>query len=265
MLRADVTRTTFGSRCRQDGRPAKAKPAGCFRPGVVVVKAKDPKSYAKILKLLRSEPTLKDSVSSVNKVRRSAGGELLLQLDKACISPGELGRKLDSAIGELGSATARTSVTAIEIKDLDEVTTREEIWGALRTHLDGASKQGLSAVRSLLKAFAGTQISVVTLPDQLAAKAVKLGRIRIGWVNCRIREKNEVRRCYRCWDPGHMAARCPGPDRRSCCHRCGQEGHLAKICQNVPSCLLCRGDEARTHATMSAAYPLAKKFVRGTK
>uniref|UniRef100_A0ABD2W3P4 Uncharacterized protein n=1 Tax=Trichogramma kaykai TaxID=54128 RepID=A0ABD2W3P4_9HYME len=82
------------------------------------------------MKLLRSEPTLKDSVGSVNKVRRSAGGELLLQLDKACISPGELRRKLDSAIGELGSATARTPVTAIEIKDMDEVTTREEICGA---------------------------------------------------------------------------------------------------------------------------------------
>uniref|UniRef100_A0ABD2WBR2 Uncharacterized protein n=1 Tax=Trichogramma kaykai TaxID=54128 RepID=A0ABD2WBR2_9HYME len=108
---------------------AKVKPAGRSRPGVVVVKAKDSKSYAEILKLLRSEPTLQDLVSSVNRVRRSARGELLLQLDKACISPGELGRKLDSAIGDLGSATARTPVTAIEIKDLDEVTTREEICG----------------------------------------------------------------------------------------------------------------------------------------
>ncbi|CAB0042945.1 unnamed protein product, partial [Trichogramma brassicae] len=69
---------------------AKVKPAGRPRTGVVVVKAKDPKSYAEILKLLRSEPTLQDSVSSVNKVPRSAGGELLLQLDRACTSPYEL-------------------------------------------------------------------------------------------------------------------------------------------------------------------------------
>ncbi|CAB0037062.1 unnamed protein product [Trichogramma brassicae] len=52
---------------------AKVKPAGRPRIGVVIVKAKDPKSYAEILKLLRSEPTLQDLVSSVNKVRRSAG------------------------------------------------------------------------------------------------------------------------------------------------------------------------------------------------
>ncbi|CAB0042385.1 unnamed protein product [Trichogramma brassicae] len=148
-------------------------------------KLEDPKSYAEILKLLRSEPTLQDSVSSVNKVRRSAGGELLLQLDRACTSPDELGRKLDSAIGELGSATSRTPVTAIEIKDLDEVTTKEEICGALRTHPDGATELGLEAVRSLRKAIAGTQTAVVTLPNQLAAKAIKLGCIRVGWVNCR--------------------------------------------------------------------------------
>ncbi|KAL7294242.1 hypothetical protein TKK_0012258 [Trichogramma kaykai] len=106
----------------------------------------DSKSYAEDTEAPESsEPTLKDSVSSVNKVRGNASGELLLQLDKACLSPGELGRKLDSAIGELGSATARTPVTAIEIKDLDEITTREEICGALLTHLDGASEPGLDA------------------------------------------------------------------------------------------------------------------------
>ncbi|CAB0039990.1 unnamed protein product [Trichogramma brassicae] len=48
------------------------------RHDVVVVKAKDPKSYSEILKLLRSEPSLQDSVGSVNKVRRSTNGDMLL-------------------------------------------------------------------------------------------------------------------------------------------------------------------------------------------
>ncbi|CAB0032708.1 unnamed protein product [Trichogramma brassicae] len=186
---------------------------------------------------------LQDSVSCVNKVRRSARGELLL-----------LGRKLDSAIGELGSATTSTLMTAIKIKDLDETTTKKEICKALQTHLDGAAELGLDAVRSRRKAFAGTEITVVTLPDQLAAKAIKLGRIR---------ERNEVLRCYRYWEPGHMAARCQGPDRRACSHRCGQDGHMAKNCENVPSCLLCWSDDARTHASLSAGCPLAKKFTQG--
>ncbi|CAB0044424.1 unnamed protein product, partial [Trichogramma brassicae] len=182
----------------------------------------------------------------------------------ACTSPDELGRKLDSAIEELGSATARTPVTAIEIKDLDEVATREEICGALRTHLDDATELGLEAVRSLRKSIAETQTAVVTLTDQLAAKAIKLGRIWVGWVNCRIHERNEVRRCYRCWEPGHTAARCRGADHRSCCPRCCQEGHMAKICLNVPSCLLCRAQapHATAHLDFGCRQPIGNLGVR---
>ncbi|KAL7304681.1 hypothetical protein TKK_0002924 [Trichogramma kaykai] len=99
-------------------------------------------------------------------------------------------------MGELGSATARNSVTAIKIKNLDEATSGYKICGALQTHLDGATGLGLEAVRSMRKAFEGIQTTVVTLTNQLAAKAIKLGRVQVGWVNCRIREKNEVRRWY---------------------------------------------------------------------
>ncbi|KAL7296858.1 hypothetical protein TKK_0010252 [Trichogramma kaykai] len=158
------------------------KPTGCSCPGVVLVKVKDPKSYAEILKFPRFELTLQDTVSIINKVQRNASGELLLQIDKACASPGEHGRKLDSAIGELDSTITRAPVTAIEIKDLDEVTTREEICRALQTHLIGAAELGLDAARSLGKAFTGTQTAVVTLPDQLT-KDIKLGRIQVGRVN----------------------------------------------------------------------------------
>ncbi|CAB0039945.1 unnamed protein product [Trichogramma brassicae] len=166
-------------RLRLPTRSPKVKAHRRPRHDVVVVKAKDPKSYSEILKLLRSEPSLQDSVGSVNKVRRSTNGDMLLQLTRTCVDPGELGQRLNDVIGELGAATTRSPVTAIEIKDLDEVTSKEEICEALWTHLD-AAKLGPDAVRSLRKAFAGTQTAVVTLPVQLAAKAIKLGRVRIG-------------------------------------------------------------------------------------
>ncbi|CAB0039186.1 unnamed protein product [Trichogramma brassicae] len=90
-------------------------------------------------------------------------------------------------------------------------------------------------VKSLRKAYAGTQVAVVALPDDLAATALKLGHVRIGWVNCRIRAREEAARCYRCWSPGHVAARCKGPDRTELCYRCGQKGHQAKDCKGQPS------------------------------
>ncbi|CAB0030811.1 unnamed protein product [Trichogramma brassicae] len=102
----------------------------------------------------------------------------------------------------------------IEIRDLDECTTKDEIAEALSTSLS-AQHINKETVKTLRKAYAGTQVAVAALPDDLAAKALKLGHIRIGWVNCRIRGREDTLRCYRCWSPGHVSARCKGPDRHT--------------------------------------------------
>ncbi|CAB0037474.1 unnamed protein product [Trichogramma brassicae] len=124
--------------------------------------------------------------------------------------------------------------STIEIKDLDECATKEEVTAALDALL-GVPVSKRDPVKSLRKAYAGTQVAVVALPDDLTATALKLGHVRIGWVNCRISAREEAARCYRCWSPGHVAARCKGPDRTELCYRCGQKGHQAKDCKGQPS------------------------------
>ncbi|CAB0038210.1 unnamed protein product [Trichogramma brassicae] len=68
--------------------------------------------------------------------------------------------------------------TAFEIRDLDECATREEICVAL-SHQLGVAKPDPDVVRSLRKAYAGTQTAVIDLPDELAAKAIRLGHLRV--------------------------------------------------------------------------------------
>ncbi|CAB0039203.1 unnamed protein product, partial [Trichogramma brassicae] len=99
----------------------------------------------------------------------------------------------------------------------------------------GISSEFRRIVKTLRKAYAGTQAAVAALPDDLAAKALKLGHIRIGWVNCHIRGSEDTPRCYRCWSPGHVSAHCKGPDRSTHCFRCGQTGHQIKDCKNNPT------------------------------
>ncbi|CAB0033709.1 unnamed protein product [Trichogramma brassicae] len=84
--------------------------------------------------------------------------------------------------------------------------------------------------------------------------------LRIVWVNCRIRAREEAARCYRCWSPGHMAARCKGPDRTELCYRCGQKGHQAKDCRGQPSSILCqeRGADDHRQATTSSTSITAR-------
>ncbi|CAB0033724.1 unnamed protein product, partial [Trichogramma brassicae] len=117
--------------------------------------------------------------------------------------------------------------------DLDECATKKEIAEELGKSL-GAPHLKEDVIKTLRKAYAGTQAAVAALPDDLAAKALKLGHIRIGWVNCRIRGREDALRCYRCWSPGHVSARCTGPDRSANCFRCGKTGHRIKDCSSSP-------------------------------
>uniref|UniRef100_A0ABD2W261 CCHC-type domain-containing protein n=1 Tax=Trichogramma kaykai TaxID=54128 RepID=A0ABD2W261_9HYME len=164
--------TTPGNpHARQQPKPRSVQRRAHHRPDAIVIKAKDATKYADILRSLKSDPTLQQTVgSSVNNIRRSAAG----------------------------------------------------------------------------------------------ATALKLGNIRIGWVNCRIRGREEAARCYRCWSPGHMAACCKGPDRTELCYRCGQKGHQAKDCKGQPACVLCQeqGAEDHRHASTSSGCPLARKVTQ---
>uniref|UniRef100_A0ABD2WJQ6 Reverse transcriptase domain-containing protein n=2 Tax=Trichogramma kaykai TaxID=54128 RepID=A0ABD2WJQ6_9HYME len=216
------------------------------------------------MRSLKSDPTLQQTVSSsVNNIRRSATGALVLQLKKGVHNASDLGEELGKVLGAAATASALQHTSMIEIKDLDECVTKEEVTMALDTLL-GVQVSKRDPVKSLRRAYSGTQVAVVALPDDLAATALKLGHIRIGWVNCQIRDREEAARCYRCWSPGHVAARCRGPDRTELCHRCGQKGHQAKDCKGQPACVLCqeRGADDHRHTSMSSSCPLARKITQ---
>uniref|UniRef100_A0ABD2XBP7 CCHC-type domain-containing protein n=2 Tax=Trichogramma kaykai TaxID=54128 RepID=A0ABD2XBP7_9HYME len=255
---------TSDDRARLAPKPRPPRRRVHHRPDAIVIKAHDPSTYADILKKLKGDQALQQTVgSSVNNIRRSAAGALVLQLKKGVDNASDLGEELGKALGTTATASARQHTSMIEIKDLDESVTKEEITMALDALL-GVPVSRRDPVKSLRKAYAGTQVAVVALPDDLAATALKLGHVRIGWVSCRIRGREEAARCYRCWGPGHVAARCKGPDRTQLCYRCGQKDHQAKDCKGQPACVLCqeRGTDDHRHASTSSSCPLARKITQ---
>ncbi|CAB0038526.1 unnamed protein product [Trichogramma brassicae] len=137
---------------------------------------------AEHLKKLKREPALQQTVgSSVNNIRRSAAGALVLQLKKGVENASALGEELGKVLGTAATASALLRTSMIEIKDLDECVTKEEVTMALDALL-GVPVSKRDPVKSLRKAYAGTQVAVVALPDELAAAALKLGHVRIGWL-----------------------------------------------------------------------------------
>ncbi|CAB0035568.1 unnamed protein product [Trichogramma brassicae] len=189
--RKQTAATPGAVHARQQPKPRPVQRRARHRPDVIVIKAKDASKYADILRSLKSDPTLQQKVgSSVNNIRRSAAGALMLQLKKGVENASDLGEELGKVLGTAATASALLHTSTIEIKDLDECATKEEVTAALDALL-GVPVSKRDPVKSLRKAYAGTQVAVVALPDDLAATALKLGHVRIGWVNCRIRAREE--------------------------------------------------------------------------
>ncbi|KAK9694644.1 Zinc knuckle [Popillia japonica] len=94
---------------------------------------------------------------------------------------------------------------------------------------------------------------------------LKLGRVKIGWVGCRIRERVEVTRCFKlgcrirervevtrcfkCLEFGHRRKDCKGQDRSDLCLNCNQTGHTAKDCASENFCPVCQKTGHRADST----------------
>lgn len=103
------------------------------------------------------------------------------------------------------------------------MTEEDEIKDALRRHFGqsqiGKVQDEFMCIRMLQtsmtkKAFRGSLQAFVELSEDLAARLIRTGHLKVGY--------------------GHRAAKCEGPDRTKCCWRCGKEGHWAVVGASPP-------------------------------
>lgn len=118
---------------------------------------------------------------------------------------------------------------ALEIRDVDQWTTAEEVKEAAAF----AVGEGVDSFRivSHRNGFGGTKVVIISVSVGISHALLSAGRLRIGWVSCRIRLAKQRVRCFRCLSFGHMSIECDGPDRTECCRSCGETGHRAVVCK----------------------------------
>jgi len=112
-------------------------------------------SYADMLKLVKTEHTLQGLKDGVQGMRRTANGSLLLKMQ---IPSDHVTQKLHTAIK---SAEVECDIPA-------------------------------AAAPRMRKAYGGTQTVTVHLRPEHAQRTLDKGRIRVGWIACRIRQKMEA-------------------------------------------------------------------------
>ncbi|KAL7726025.1 hypothetical protein ACLKA6_005772 [Drosophila palustris] len=167
-------------------------------------------SYADMLRVVKSDPSLKHLSGDVQGVRKTAKGDLLLRLSKKpAHSPEELQEAVGKALGNRAVVKKLSEMSLLEIRDLDELVTKEEVLEAVR----GATNDltiTIDMIRSLRAMRDGSQIATLNMPATKAKALADLGKIRIGWawevsdvytasdhaaILCTIRNRTGAREC----------------------------------------------------------------------
>ncbi|XP_046142341.1 uncharacterized protein LOC123987958 [Osmia bicornis bicornis] len=126
----------------------------------------------------------------------------------------------------------------VEICDLDCCTTGEEVRAAVVRAL-GDQLRGELKVTMLAPNSSEQRKAVVDAEEPASIQLIARNRIKIGWINCRVRRWAEVPKCFRCLAYGHTKRDCKGPDRSKACWRCGKDNHKSNDCTSPPRCMLC--------------------------
>ncbi|KAL5237091.1 hypothetical protein ACI65C_004501 [Semiaphis heraclei] len=204
---------------------------------VSVVFNKEGLTYAEMLKKIRQDTSIQSEEHNVDAVSKTANGQLRIVLNRKANNPDHFVKAISQAIGNGTTTKTFGDSSQIEILDIDEEATVEEILLAVTSSTGVPVSPKLLRVRKLAKR--GIKSAVVVVPSSIVAKLCTK-KLRIGYVSCRVRRWTEVKNCYKCQNFGHTRSSCEGPERSNQCWRCGIDGHRSKECANPPKCVLCR-------------------------
>ncbi|XP_054089783.1 uncharacterized protein LOC128922628 [Zeugodacus cucurbitae] len=230
------------------------------RPDAIIIERTGNMSYSDILRVVKKDDTLQELGENVARIRKTVKGEILIQLKDAQMkNTGEFKTDISKVLGEQAQIRALTHEVMVEIRDLDEITTKEDIAEAIQSQIKELKHFDKDSIKNIRSAYLGTQTATISLPAREARILLEARKIKIGWVVCRVRTKQILRRCFRCLEYGHFAKSCSNPDDRSkCCVKCGETGHFAKTCTKKPSCTVCKknGRQNTDHQIGSTKCPI---------
>ncbi|XP_066262664.1 uncharacterized protein [Euwallacea similis] len=228
-------RTTTGGQAVKGPDPKRKE------EGVVFVAKQEGVSYNDTLRRVYQLVANSQTKVDIGTVRVTKKGEVLITLPKE----GKQGEKLKDILGKgLGKDKVRSGgygqTVVFQITGMDGVITGDDAIGAV------AAATGLDPKKLRLKGlrtnYGSCQTATILVRERDAAGLRGVTSLKIGINMCRLRERKDTGRCYRCWKSGHRVQECKGVYRTRLCSRCGKEGHRARECKDPRYCPLCKAE-----------------------
>lgn len=142
------------------------------RPDAIVIEAKYKTSYAAILRSFKSDASMGDIGEAVSRIRRTQNGSMLLQHKEKESRTAEFQSRISEALGQDGDVKALKQRMEVLVRDIDEVTTREEISAAVKAQFEEEVPMEQIVLR---KSFRETQMATISLQLTGAAKLLNAG------------------------------------------------------------------------------------------
>ncbi|XP_046681479.1 uncharacterized protein LOC124368248 [Homalodisca vitripennis] len=233
---SEPVKETPSKTSRKPSRPRLKKP----RPEAILIKPLGGRSFADVLGQIKTQAKPEETETTIKSIRRTQNGDVLLELGKSRDKDG-FAASLKAALGDKGSIRTLQPRCSVEIRDLDALSTEDEVIKALKKALPELPGEAGGLKVWLTKPNRSQQrMAIAELGEKHANKLLSLQHLRFGWVSCRLKQRVIVQRCYRCLAFGHSSRTCRGPDRSFNCLRCGDQGHKKKDCTSSLSCFLCK-------------------------
>lgn len=175
--------------------------------------AKDDENFPELIKTIRSKVNQNITGDSIAKMRMTASGNLLIEINGETEAAETVKNEVARSLGAAAKVHRMADEAPIEIRDLDEETTREEVLGAVSTLPEGNTAR----LVSLRRAYGNAKTAVVVVPSLVARQICAVGRLRVGLVYARVRHTQLPPRCFRCLAFGHQVRDCSGADRSGKC------------------------------------------------
>nr|XP_023028558.1 uncharacterized protein LOC111516646 [Leptinotarsa decemlineata] len=173
------------------------------------------KNYAEALREMKQNTNISRTGAQIKNIKKTARGDILLELKGGK----EEAIALKDIIEQVNPST-KVEMTnrekTLHIADIEPDMGEADVKKAVMRAVDGITEKDINIVFMKLNNF-GNQNAMISVNRWVALELTRLGTVRVGWVPCRVREKINILRCFRCLGFGHRRGECKGEDRSKHC------------------------------------------------